>query len=210
MNLSEMRTIVRRELHDEDAENYRWSNDELDRHISRAVKQLSEAIPLQQKATVATAAGSREVDISSLANRVMLQAVEYPAGRFPKIYQRFSLWGDTVTLLADEVPDGGNAYIYYGKLHTLDAESSTIPAIYEDLIATGATGYAAIEWAAFAVNRVNVGGGQTPADFLGWGQARLDYFRQELKRLGRRQRARINQLYRPAYPAVSKTTDYGP
>ena len=31
MNLSEMRTLVRRDLHDEDSNNYRWSNDELDR-----------------------------------------------------------------------------------------------------------------------------------------------------------------------------------
>jgi len=33
MNLSDMRTIVRRDLKDEDAGNYRWTNDELDRHI---------------------------------------------------------------------------------------------------------------------------------------------------------------------------------
>ncbi len=34
MNLTEMRTIVRRDLHDEDAANYCWTNDELDRHIA--------------------------------------------------------------------------------------------------------------------------------------------------------------------------------
>ena len=207
MNLSEMRTIVRRELHNEDSGNYRWSNDELDRHIARAVKQLSEAIPRQQKATITTSAGSREIDISGLADRVMLQAVEYPVGRFPKSYQRFSLWGDSVTLLGDEVPNGGSACIYYGKLHTLDAESSSIPAVYEDLAATGAAGYAAVELAAFSINRVNTGGMQTPGNFLAWGQSRLDYFRQELKRLGRRQRARINQLYRPVYPAAFKTME---
>jgi len=31
MNLMDMRAIVRRDLHDEDANNYRWTNDELDR-----------------------------------------------------------------------------------------------------------------------------------------------------------------------------------
>jgi len=210
MTLSEMRAIVRQDLHDEDSENYRWSDDELDRHITHAVKEFSEAIPLEQKETKATTASSREIDISSLADRVMVQAVEYPVGRFPKIYQRFSLWGDAITLLGDEVPDGSNAYIYYGKLHTLDAQSSTLPPIYEDLVSTGAAGYAAIEWAAFAINRVNIGGIITPKEFLGWGQARLGYFKQELKRLGRRNRARINQLYKPVYPVVSKTTDYGP
>ena len=210
MNLTEMRAIVRRDLHDEDSENYRWSNDELDRHIAHAVKELSEAIPLEQKTTKATTADSRDIDISTITNRIMVQAVEHPVDRFPRIYQRFSLWGDTLTLLGDEVPDGSNAYIYYGKLHTLDSGSSTIPTIYEDLVATGACGYAAVEWAAFAINRVNVGGTVTPRELLGWGNEKLEYFRQELKRLGRRNRARINQLYKPSYPAVSKTTDYGP
>lgn len=210
MNLNDMRAIVRRDLHDEDSENYRWSDDELNRHIAHAVREFSEAIPLEQKEIKATIAGSREIDISSLSDRVMVQAVEYPVDRFPRIYQRFSLWGDAVTLLGDEVPDGLNACIYYGKLHTLDVSNSTIATIYEDLVSTGGAGYAAIEWAAFAINRVNVGGDTTPREFLNWGQQKLSYFKQELKRLGRRNRARINQLYKPAYPIVSKTTDYGP
>jgi len=210
MNLSEMRNIVRRDLHDEDASNYRWSDDELDRHIAHAVKEFSEAIPHEQKATVATTSGSREIDISSLSGRVMVEAVEYPVGCFPKKYQRFALWADTITLLGDEVPDGSNAYIYYGKLHTLDAETSTIPAQYEDLIAAGACGYAAVEWAVYAINRVNVGGTPTPKELLNWGRDRLDYFRRELRRLGRRNRARVRSLYRPYYPPLSKSTDYGP
>ena len=210
MNLTEMRTIVRRDLHDEDANNYRWTNDELDRHIARAVKDFSEHLPYEQKATKATTSGSRELDISDLSDRIMVAAVEYPVDQFPRCYQRFALWGDTLTMLGEEIPDGSNAYIYYGKLHTLDANGSTIPSQYEDLIAAGAGGYAAIEWAIFAVNQVNVGGGITPREFLAWGRERLSYFRQELKRLGRRNRVRIGALYTPYRPAVSKATDYGP
>ena len=210
MNLTEMRTIVRRDLHDEDASNYRWTNDELERHIAHAVKDLSEAIPYQQKAIKATTSGSREVDISTVTDRVMVEAIEYPADQFPKRYQRFALWGDTVTLLGDEVPDGSNAYIYYGKLHTLDASSSTIAARHEDLIAGGACGYAALEWAVYAINRVNVGGTHTPKELLNWGQEKLEYFRRELRRLGRRNRVRIRSLYKPYYPPESESTDYGP
>jgi len=210
MNLSEMRTIVRRDLHDEDANNYRWTNDELDRHIAHAVKDFSEAIPYEQKTTKATTSGSREIDISTITDRIMVEAVEYPVAQFPNRYQRFSLWADILTLLGDEVPDGSNAYIYYGKLHTLDADTSTIPAVYEDLIAAGACGYAAVEWAIYAVNRVNVGGIPTPEEFLTWGREKLNYFKAELKRLGRRNRVRIRSLYRPYYAPVSKSTDYGP
>ena len=210
MNLTEMRNIVRRDLKDEDAGNYRWTDDELNRHIAHAVKEFSEAIPYEQKATKATTSGSREIDISTLTDRIMVEAVEYPVDKFPKRYQRFALWGDTVTLLGDEVPDGSNTYIYYGKLHTLDATTSTIPTEHEDLIATGACGHAAIEWAVHAINRVNVGGGITPREFQNWGKEKLRYFEQELKRLGRRNRVRVRSLYKPYYPIVSKSTDYGP
>jgi len=210
MNLTDMRAIVRRDLHDEDAGNYRWTDDELNRHIAHAVKEFSEYIPYEQKATKATTSGSRELDISTITDRVMVEAVEYPVDKFPKKYQSFALWGDTLTILGDEVPDGSNAYIYYGKLHTLDASSSTIPAKLEDLIAIGACGYAAVEWAVYATNRVNVGGTVTPREFLVWGNQKLKYFRQELKRLGRRHRVRARSLYKPYYPTVSKSTDYGP
>ena len=208
MTLSEMITLVRRELKDESS--VLWSDDELTRHIDRAVAELSEAIPREQKATRATVADSREVDISSLTDRVMVEAVEYPVDEFPKRYQRFALWADTLTLLGNGVPDGSDCYVYYGKLHTLDAVTSTIPTKYEDLVAAGAAGYAAIAWGVYAVNRVNVGGVATPREYRVWGEKRLRFFNQEVKRLGRRSRVRTRSLYKPCYPPVSKTTDYGP
>jgi len=195
MNISEMLTLVRRDLHDEDSNNYQWSDDELTRHINRAVKELSERVPLLTKATLSTTSGSRQVDISSLTNRVVVQAVEYPVDESPAKYQRFSIWGDTLTIISGGEPNGANCYIYYGVIHTLDANGSTIPTEYEDLVATGACGYAAIEWAAFAINRVNVGGTITPREYRIWGDERLKIFRDRLKRLGRRQRVRTQQFF---------------
>ena len=209
MNLTEMITLIRTDLKDE-VTPYQWSDDELTRHIERALKQLSERVPLSALATLATTADSREIDISSLADRIMVQAVEYPVDEFPKRYQRFSIWADILTIISGNVPDGSNAHIYYGKLHTLDATSSTIPAKHEDLVVTGACGYAAVEWAIYAINRVNVGGGITPGEFLSWGRERLTYFEAELKKLGRRNRVRVRSIYKPYYPPVSKSTDYGP
>jgi len=210
VNLAAMRTVVRRELDDEDANNYRWTDDEIDRHIARAVRELSGYLPDEQQATLETTSGSRELDISTLAGRVMVAAVEYPVGDFPRRYQPFALWGDTLTLLGDEIPDGSSAGVYYGKLHTLDAEGSTILAQHEDLVATGAGGFAALEWALHATNRVNAGGERTPREFLDWGNQQLRQFREELRRLGRRNRVRVASLYKPYYPVVSRSTDYGP
>ena len=209
MNLTDMRTIVRRDLKDEDTGNYRWSSDELDRHIAHAVSDLSEAIPLEQTAILATAAGSRDIDISGLSQRIMLQTIEYPLDKFPRQYQRFSLWANILTLLGDIVPDGSDARIYYGKMHTLDSQTSTIPTHLEGLVASGAEGYAAVEWASYTTNRVNVGGITAPQDFERWGNTRLEYFHKELGRLGRRNHVRLTHLYTPDSPGASKTTDYG-
>jgi hypothetical protein len=198
MNLTQMIALVRKDLHDEDSGNYRWTDDELTRHIGRAVAELSESLPLPAVATLPTITDSREIDISGLANRIMVEAVEYPAGESPARYQRFSVWGDTLTIISGREPDGSNCNIYYGTLHTLDANGSTIPARYEDLIALGACGYAAIEAAAGAINRINVGGTMTPGEFRLWGTERLGMFQERLKRLGRRQRVRAQQLFKSA------------
>jgi hypothetical protein len=190
-----MIALVRKDLNDEDSGNYRWTDDELTRHIGRAVRELSESLPVPAMATLPTTSGSRELDISGLDNRIMVEAVEFPVGESPASYRRFSVWGDTLTIIGGADPDGSNCNIYYGTLHTLDADGSTIPARYEDLVATGACGYAAIEEAAGAINRVNVGGTMTPGEFRLWGSERLGIFQERLKRLGRRQRVRTQQLF---------------
>ncbi len=210
MNLIEMRAIVRRDLHDEDAGNYRWTDDEIDWHIAHAVKDLSEAVPDEQRATKATTAGARGIDIGDIIGRVMVEAVEYPVDQFPARYQRFQVWGNVLTLLGDEVPDGSNVYVYYGKLHRLDESTSSIPERLEDLVAVGAAGYAAIEWAQYAANRVNVGGTGTSENLVQWGQSRLAQFKEQLKKAGRSHRVRVRSLYRPYLSPASKSTDYGP
>ena len=145
MNLTDMRTIVRRDLHDEDSGNYRWTDDEIDRHVAHALHDFSSAIPDEKIAVKTTTASSRAIDISDITNRVTVEAVEYPVDQFPARFQRFAVWGDVLTLLGREIPDGSDAYVYYGQIHVLDTSGSTIPANHEDLVAMGAEGYAAID-----------------------------------------------------------------
>ena len=117
------------------------------------------AVPQEAKSTLTTTADSRELSTASLTDMVTIEAVEYPVDKYPPVYVPFSLWGSTLTLLVDGAPDGGESVdVYYGKLHTLDATSSTIPSPLEDLAAIGAEAYAPLEWSSFATNRVNVGG----------------------------------------------------
>lgn len=211
MNLSDMRARVRKDLHDEDSQSYRWTDAVLDRHIARALGEASLAAPLQAKATLTTSAGSRDLSIASLANLIAVEAAEYPVGQYPPIYVRFSLWGNTLTLLVDGPPSGAeNVYVYYSQRHTLDTTTSTLPAYLEDVVATGAAAYAAIEWASFATNRVNLGGGEAWKNYLVWGQDRLAEFSRQLKRHSNKNAVRLRQLYRPYEPHASQSTDWGP
>ena len=203
MYLTEMRTRVRRDLRDTDPAHERWSDDELDRHIERAVRELSLAAPVEAVATLTTAAGSRDLDVSTLTGRVSIDAVEYPAGQYPPAFAVFSSWGDTLTLVVDRAPHAGErATVSYSKLHTLTDEASTLPAALEEIVATGAGGYAALEWASFATNRVNAGGTDTWRHYHIWAQERLAAFARALAKHGRERRVRSRQLYRPASDAV--------
>jgi hypothetical protein len=196
MNLNDMRSRIRKDLHDEDSQNYRWTDSELNRHIDHAVHELGLSCPLEAKATFSTTAKNRDLSLSPISDLVEIEAVEYPAGDYPPSYVRFSVWADTLTLLIDSLPaDSEDVYVYYGKLHTLNADSSTLPARLEDLVALGAAAYAAIEWASFATNRVNLGGAETWRSYLTWGQDRLADFMKGLAKHSKKNTVRVRRLY---------------
>lgn len=198
MDLDEMRARVRADLRDPDAE--RWSDETLDRHIERALGDLSLAAPGEATATLATMADSRAVDISELAGLVAIDAVEYPAGQYPPAFVPFTTCGATLTLDVTRAPgDGEEVAVRYSAAHALDglagAEETTVPPVLHDLIASGAAAYAAIEWASYATNRVNVAGDDVWRRYLAWGQDRLTSFSRALAKHGRERRLKSRRLY---------------
>lgn len=208
MNLASMRTLVRRDLKDEDASAYRWTNDEIDRAIDKAIRQYSFVVPQELKATVATTNNSRVVT-HSLTSVICFYALEFPVDKYPRQYQRFTAYGTTtLELIGDRTGDGTNCYIYYGKAHDSAASTWTVLLIHEPVIALGAVAFAILQYGAFTGNRVNVGGLGTPQDILKWGEFKLQEFEKELRRLKSKVRKAV--LYVPAIPLESQTTDWGP
>src|SRR3989304_6288327 len=139
-------TELRYELKDTDATAYRWTDLELARDLRRALVEYSRASPRPMKTTKATAASSREIDISAMTGYddiIKILAVEYPVGKFPQQYQRFQYWNGIITLVGDVVPDGTNCYIFWGSVHVLaDAGSptSSVPEKDQETVITGAAG----------------------------------------------------------------------
>jgi hypothetical protein len=179
-------------------DSHKWEDDELDRHIAHALRELSHYIPYEATADIATTGGSREISIASLSDRIRVLAVEYPIGKQPPRYRRFSLWQDTITLLGDAVPDGSDCRVYYGKLHTIDVDGSTVPVPLEDLVSLGTQGYALQAYASYAVERGQADYHYGQGVALEESRKLLGDFRAQLKRLGRQGRVRASSLYVPA------------
>jgi len=181
MDLATMRARVREDLQDEDDANYRWTNDQVDGAIERVVLEFSLVKPIQQQDDIATTESSRDIDISSLTGLIRVESVEFPIGQNPPYYQFFTKWQDAIEM-ADE-GDGDDARVRWYKEHTLDAESSTIPAQLEEIIVLGATGYLAASASVYTVDKATIAGKWATINFLEWGQTRLERYEKKLKAL---------------------------
>jgi hypothetical protein len=202
-NIAAIRTNVRKDLHDEDSSNYRWTDASLDRHIQRAVSEYSTHAPREQKTTLTTTAGSRDISVATLTDRLDIEAVEWPTGEFPPRRVGWSEWQDTITLDTVNAPSAvENVYVYWVKAHLVDGSGSTVPAIHDDLIATGAAAYAALDWTSFASNRLNVGGEDVWGRYKSFADERLREFHAELRRLGRRNFVRQRRTYSTEAPSI--------
>jgi len=193
MNLTDMRTRIRQDLQDTDAANYRWTDEEVDGAIERAVGEFSFRYPLQQQDDIATTDGSNEIDISSLLKLLKVYSVEFPIGVKPPYYQHFTVW-QSIIHMGDE-GNGEDARIRWGKLHTLDAESSTIPEQFDEIIVLGATGYLATSASAYTVDRATIAGRYATTDFLKWGQDRLERYERRLRAIALDNRIVSKELY---------------
>ncbi len=201
--IATIRARVRQDLHDEDSSAYRWTDAVLDRHIGRAAGEYSLHAPLEQKSTLTTTGGSRDISVASLAGLIEVEAVEWPVGEFPPRRVGFSSWETTLTLDVTGAPAGvENVYVYWTRAHTLDGVTSTIPAAHEDLIALGAAAYAALDWTSFATNRINTGGDDVWGRYKAFGEERLRDFRGEVRRIGRNNTVRQRRLYSVDAPSV--------
>lgn len=210
--LISLRPRLRVELHDGDATAYRWTDAVLERHLARAVDELSEVWPDERKTGLVATIGSRDVSVASLTDLVRIEAVEYPTGNWPPTYVQWQRYGSTLTLMVDGAPSTAAALnVFWGARHVVERLTSTLPVETEDTVVLGAGAYAVLELAQYHENRANVGGPGASSQELQWASRRLAEFRTQLRRFGRAGRVRASTLYAPARSAGrSQAMDFGP
>ena len=74
-----------------------------------------------------------------------------------------------------------------------------IPTDLEDILALGASAYAAISASQYHSDRANIGGDQVDRDYAFWGRDRLKEFTSQLRRIGRNRKLKIGTFYTGDY-----------
>jgi hypothetical protein len=192
--LTTIRASVRRDLKDEISASYRWSDDEIDRAIERAVLDYSLYCPLEQKTTVATVNLSTGVSLSSLSDLVDVVSVEHPVDQVPAQYRPFRVWGGILTFLYGYTGDGSNCCIRWLKKHSIGTISSTVPTPHDAVIALGASAFAVSSQAQYQVNTANTGGGSVDNDYGQWAKERFKQFYDGLSRISTYSNRKLKSL----------------
>ena len=183
--LSDLRNQIRKDLHDEDSDNYRWTDAVLNRHIERALAEFSQAWPLTATLTITAASGVRDYDVSAIAavsNRPQaIAAVEWPydaaAPAYPPRFVPFSVFANRLYLLSGAAPQAGDAIrVWYTAAHVLTESSKTLAPEDEPVIVLGAAAYAALERESYAAERITPNG-RTAEEYRSWGERALEHFR---------------------------------
>ena len=193
MNLTEMRARVREDLQDTNSQDYRWTDDEVDGAIDRVVMEYSLHAPIEQQTDIATTDGDTELDISSLTDLLKIESVEFPMGQTPKYYQRRDWYAGH--LYMEDEGDGEDARVRWLKKHTLDAQSTTVPAEHEEIIVLGATGYLAMSASAYTVDKASIAGRHATVNFKAWGKERLQRYDRKLRAIARTGKVVLRELY---------------
>jgi len=183
MNLTEMRARVREDLKDTDSETYIWTDDEVDGALQRAVLEYSLHAPIEQQDDVTTSDGDNELDISGLAGLLQVVSIEFPLGKSPRYMQHFDRYAGH--LYMEDVGDGTDARVRWTKIHTLAAESSTIPSEHEEILVLGATGHLAMSASAYTVDRATIAGRYGTQSFRLWARDRMSRYDHKLKAISR-------------------------
>lgn len=196
--LIKLRKRLRQDLKDT-SEPYRWTDEQLDRAISRAVSELSHLMPREMETELATTQGSREVDISSLTDLVKVFEVEYPVGTDPRTKVYFEVFGSKLHIGGSQIPTGDSCIVKWGKLHTLSETESTIPAILDDVILMGAQAFAVLARSQYVTEQQTPGGWDADRDYQTWGRYMLDQFYEAIQRQTQKRRIKSATLREETY-----------
>jgi hypothetical protein len=184
--LTTLRDALRDDL--QDTGSTTWTNALLERAVRKALGEFGSVWPLVGSATQAATTGQRRYDLSATPGLLWVDAVEHPTDQEPIAFLPFREEArGIVSILGPTLPATGDTFtVWYSRSHTVDGVGSTIPVEYEELILTGAYGYAFLMRASDTIGKINPST-WAPRQARDLAKVRLDEFNRGLKELRNRQ-----------------------
>jgi len=149
----------------QDATNARWSTDDIDEAIRKALEEFCLIDPLESITTITLAAAGREVDISAISGRLAVTRAWWPYTaadpEYPPNWCTYEVWGDVLFLDTGTEPAVSDVVrVWYTTLHTLNgldgAAATTLPTDTDTVLVTGAAGFAAQQRAVELTEELNI------------------------------------------------------
>lgn len=170
----------------QDSGHSRWSTDDLDEAIRKALDQYSILSPHTAIGTIALATAGREISLTTLTGLVRVEKVwwDYDSGTpgYPPNYRQFEVWPGSILYIDDETePTSGEIVrVWYTLLHTLkdldSAATTTISTEDVTAIVHGAAGFAAQQRSIERTENLNVDK-DTTTKLNTWSERQLRTFR---------------------------------
>ena len=152
-----------------------WGTATIAAQMQLDIRVLSEYTPQLAQATVAFAGTARELSISSLADVLEIEAIEFPINEHPRRYVNFSVRGGSV-ILDDYKPSVSNtdtAYVWYSAPHTVSGTATnTLNKWQEDILIELTASHLLQNISRDRREEVNIGGGDVDSKYMNDGLRR--------------------------------------
>lgn len=186
--LEYMRSLVRIDLQDPWGPDAKWTDQDIDRAIQRAVEEYSFYLPIQDRTEVPTVAGQDWIDASIFQSAIRIYRIEFPINRRPRRFQPFRVFAGRIYLTGDDTGNGQNCAVEWGRPHTITHTYNSVPVQHYNIIALGAAALCVLS------ESQSKGYWQAAPDedqsqiYIDWGNLMVKQFRAELRRLTRQVR----------------------
>lgn len=200
-NMASLRAdSLRRDLRDEDATAYVWTDAVLNRHLQHALDELQRWAPRVTYADrVVPNPSTQRLDLSTTvgATFLYLLALEYPTDQYPPATIPFREEdGPKAYLLQSTLPTAGSTLrVWYAAAYTLNDASSDVPADLTEALLAGGLLFALTDQSIDITNRLSVG--PAAADYRAIRRSAESTWRTELASLTNRPLAA--PTFRPAW-----------
>jgi hypothetical protein len=161
-NRATLRADLRRDLRDEDASSYVWTDAVLNRHLQHAIDLVQAVNPRHANVTRAVPLSPRRIDLSTDVPAAFswVEAVESPIDASRPAFLPFREEpGPKVYILSGTLPAVGDQIrVWYAARFAVDDSSSDMPIGLEPTVLAGALAFACLDQAIDTVAKITPAG----------------------------------------------------